>query len=522
MSSQRPVSAKGGLSLTSREGYLFDPSSEAWRLSRDEVLSLRWTGSVMTHELRNTLSQVLTHYAVNYSASYTRNLGDKFAMLLKSTHANTGKVRRIRSLDLINYRSALGKNDEWLLAILGGPLRKWMDLGLPHIDDSIRDLLDGWSFKGAPKGEAIRTQCPIKGALTDIEYESLDCALLDAFDRDELDLNRFALAKLFMGTGRRGCQLGDLKHKDLLLVRSDDGLQEFVLNVPRRKQQNTPWRTKFKPVALTPEMGRIVKALIESNIRRARELSPNLPIKALEAFPLFAWWSKVEEELEEGSGSFLSAVQGEALHCRTEKLRYELQRAVAGVNAISERTGQPIHIFPTRLRRTVATRAVREGYGVLVVAEILDHNDTQNAGVYTENVPEHVDAINAAVAMELAPLAQAFCGVLVDCEADAIRGDDSTSRIRTNEGNAAGTCGHYGFCGALAPIACYTCRHFQPWLDGPHQEVLDSLLQERSRVVSLTRDNVVAGINDRTIFAVAEVIHRCQLRRVELEGVENA
>lgn len=221
----------------------------------------------MTQEMRETLCRVLAHYAVNYSASYTRNLGDKFALFFRATHANTGKVRRIRSLDLINYRSTLGRNDEWLLAILGGPLRKWMDLGLPRVDEGVRDLLDGWSFKGAPKGEAIRTQCPIKGALTDIEYESLQCALVDAFDLDELDLDRFALTMLFMVTGRRGCQLGDLKHKDLLLVRSDDGLQEFVLNVPRRKQQNTPWRTKFKPVALTPEIGKIVKTLMESNIR---------------------------------------------------------------------------------------------------------------------------------------------------------------------------------------------------------------------------------------------------------------
>jgi hypothetical protein len=522
MSSVRPVSPHLRLSATSREGYPFEPASEAWRLSRDEVLSLRWAESVMSRELRETLTQVLAHYAVNYSASYTRNLGDKFAIFFKSTHASMGKVHRIRSLDLINYRSALGKHDEWLLGILGGPLRKWMDLGLPYIDEGVRDLLDGWSFKAAPKGEAIRTQCPIKGALTDIEYAALQCALLDAFDLDELDLDRFALTMLFMATGRRGCQLGDLKHKDLLLVRSDDGLQEFVLNVPRRKQQNTPWRTKFKPVALTPEIGRVVKALMESNIRRARELAPRLPPKALEEFPLFAWWPRAKEELEEGSPSVLSALKGEALHCRTDKLRYELQRAVASVNAVSERTGQRIHIFPTRLRRTVATRAVREGYGVLVVAELLDHNDTQNAGVYTENVPEHVDAINAAVAMELAPLAQAFCGMLVDREADAVRGGDPTSRIRTTEGAAAGTCGHYGFCGALAPIACYTCRHFQPWLDGPHDEVLDSLLKERSRIAELTRDDAMAAINDRTILAVAEVIHRCQLRRVELDGEAHA
>lgn len=74
----------------------------------------------------------------------------------------------------------------------------------------------------------------------------------------------------------------------------------------------------------------------------------------------------------------------------------------------------------------------------------------------------------------------------------------------------------YGFCGALAPIACYTCKSFQPWLDGPHQEVMDGLLEERQRIRQLTRDESMVAINDRTIVAVAEVIRRCEERRSEL------
>jgi hypothetical protein len=92
---------------------------------------------------------------------------------------------------------------------------------------------------------------------------------------------------------------------------------------------------------------------------------------------------------------------------------------------------------------------------------LLNRSDDQNARVYTENVPEHVNAINEAIARQLAPLAQAFAGVLVDQEADAIRGKDRASRVRADSGNGTGSCGHFGFCGALAPIACYTCKHFQ-------------------------------------------------------------
>ena len=121
----------------------------------------------------------------------------------------------------------------------------------------------------------------------------------------------------------------------------------------------------------------------------------------------------------------------------------------------------------------------------------------------------------SARARTLAPLAQAFAGVLVNTEAVAKRGDDRTSRIRTDAGDGAGTCGHYGFCGALAPVACYTCRHFQPWLDGPHEEVHETLITERDRVVKMTQDKAIAAVNDRTIYAVTEVILRCEKRRIE-------
>jgi hypothetical protein len=87
--------------------------------------------------------------------------------------------------------------------------------------------------------------------------------------------------------------------------------------------------------------------------------------------------------------------------------------------------------------------------------------------------------------------------------------------VRCESGNV-GTCGHYGFCGALAPIACYTCRNFQPWLDGPHEDVLNSLMTERERVLQITRDQTIASVNDRTILAVTQVIQVCEKRRATL------
>lgn len=124
--------------------------------------------------------------------------------------------------------------------------------------------------------------------------------------------------------------------------------------------------------------------------------------------------------------------------------------------------------------------------------------------------------LDEAVGFQLAPYAQAFVGVLVDSERDAHRGDDPTSRIRTEMGQGVGSCGEHGFCGANVPIPCYTCMHFQPWLNGPHNEVYKGLLNEREWVKEITGDIQIAAVLDRSIIAVADVIMRCAKRREEL------
>ena len=181
----------------------------------------------------------------------------------------------------------------------------------------------------------------------------------------------------------------------------------------------------------------------------------------------------------------------------------------------SERTGDLLNISSNRFRYTTGTRAAREGFGEMVIAELLDHSDTQNAGVYIENIPVHVESLDKAVGHQLARYAQAFAGVLVDAETNAKRGNDLSSRIKI-DGESIGTCGSYGFCGANVPIPCYTCMHFQPWLDGPHEIVYEELINERQRLLNVTGDKQIAAINDRSIIAVADVIKRCQIRREEI------
>jgi integrase len=502
--------------VTSLNGYTFDPTSRTWQISRDNLICLSWIDDFLSPRLQASYLCVLTHYARTYSGGYVTNLNGSFRRFSQFTFSNCGLIDRISADDLINYRVALEREYEWYLGSMRGLLKSWERLGYSGVDQGVVSLLYSWRLRGNIKGRAVQILCPENGPLSDFEFEALHQILADAFESGNIVLEDFVLVQLLTATGRRPAQIGDLKAKDLIEATSGDGLREFILNVPRRKQQGTHWRKSFKPFALSPEIGFAVKGLIEQNRIQILSQCSDLCVTLLDELPVFPAWIALNKQAETESQLSIKAILlTQQCHRSTHDLRSQLNEIISMLAVPSERTEGNLRIFPTRLRRTMATRAAREGFGELVIAELLDHTDTQNARVYTENVPEHVDAINEAVARQLAPLAQAFSGVLVDREADARRGDDLSSRIRSESGHV-GTCGHYGFCGALAPIACYTCRNFQPWLGGPHEDVLHSLVAEREKIIQVTNDKTMAAINDRTILAVTQVVQCCEARREDL------
>lgn len=504
----------------SRGGYEFDPASDQWRLSRDVTLSLKWTYAFLGEPLLSGFRWALARYAREYAAGSTSRISWNFKLLVEhACHVceSDAVLHHITPAAVLSYRSSLGSSKEHHLGGLVAFFKRWVAWEEPGLGEEVTRIFRGMRLRGMKKGVAVALCDPHKGPLSELEYEALHLALVDGFESGELALPDYALALLLLVTGRRPSQIGDLRCGDLVEAVTAEGATVYVLNVPRKKQKGKNLREEFRPVALTVENGAVVKALINEVQRIWLKLGGNP--SASRHLPIFPKWlvlraSVIVHDAEE---QLRVAKNTDIFHIPRVLISNRLTKLVKKLKIQSERTGSALHVFPLRLRRTLGTRIAREtGYGTVPIAEALDHSDTQHVKVYTENVPESVDAINAALAFQLAPLAQAFAGMIVDDESEAIRGDDLTSRVRTGDGKGAGTCGHYGFCGALAPIACYTCKAFQPWLDGPHEEVLNSLLSKREQVAEQTKDEVIAATNDRTIIAVAEVIKLCDQRRKEL------
>lgn len=382
------------------------------------------------------------------------------------------------------------------------------DRHLRQFSRDVAEKLDNLRIGGNEKGRAVRTQDPLQGAFDQLEFIALTTRLRSLETSRTLNLQERVLLWLSIACGCNPLAYALLReedHKPLLERGTEKTYHRF--DVPRIKKGAEDFRNAFHPVMLNAEIGGWVAKLIEENRKR----------RAIDGWPdgcahAFFVRSAPRKELLGGPRHEY------AMHVAPEEIAAMLKRAVDKLGVISHRTGKPLHVNPRRFRRTFATRAVEEGASPVELAVLLDHTDLQNVGVYFETRSSQVARLDAALATVLGPIADAFMGRLVGSEADAVNGDDPAKRIpwfRRVPGRAPERAGNLGTCGSgpcslFAPVSCYTCDKFQPWRDGPHREMLDWLCAERERKEKEGLDPQIVQIHDATIFAVAEVVRRCE------------
>ncbi|MBP1625922.1 MAG: integrase [Holophagaceae bacterium] len=483
---------------SSRDGIEWNPRDQIWRfsgLSKNHLFNFDHLSSISTENIITSLKFLLTYYICNYSMNHSDNGFGRICALISHAHRINNKKIDTISLEMaVAYRVTLDRRKEWYLGSMRGFLKKWIDLRLPGLDPKVVVWLDEIHLKGNIKGEAVTTLDPATGAFSTIEYQGIITALNNQFAKGAIELEDYILVWLFMALGTRAINLAALKIKDFGKVNTSDGITSYLIQVPRAKQRGKLPRSEFKARKLISELGILLDNYAQSVRMKWGHLMANS-----DELPLFV---KSNDSV---------AFEGLKHHYNSNDIAIRLRSIFDILGVKSERTNGPLHITTKRFRYTIGTRAAAEGASELVIAELLDHSDTQNVGVYLETVPEILDRIDKAMAIHLAPMAQAFAGQLINDESQAKRGGDPRSRIVGPEApkRPVGNCGSFGFCGAAAPIACYTCRNFQPWRDGPHAEVLKSLIAERERVLAETGDARIAYVNDRTILACAEVVRMC-------------
>lgn len=502
MIKNKPKSKSKARLETSKDGYPFDPTSDYWILNKD--VSISFQNEILSID-KNTLyglKKSLSRYASELSAKHTLNMYHRFQRMIRDTNHTT-----ISTNTILNWRSMLDSTNEWYLGSLRGFLISWHEFGYDGISEEVVNLLESMTLKCNPRGVSVRNRCPYTGALTQNEQISFYNEVNRLFAKDMISLTSFTYVSILQATARRTVQVRQLQYQDLIKekdIKADTF--NYYLNIPRSKQRSGSFRKEFKKLAITEELYlTILNLLIRSEEKLKIDYKIILTNEERQKLPLFIDWNSIQKLCKGNSNN----IGKEITHCSTSQLNIALKKVAELQVAISERTGDIIQISARRFRRTRGTNLGRQGVGAHIIAEALDHSDTQSAGIYIENTADTVAYIDEAVGKELAPFALAFKGKIIKSLSESERGSDPRARIPNSENEEIGACGTHDFC-VKGYESCYLCEKFRPLLDAPHEKFLTSLYNEKSLRMKATNSVEYASTKDTLILAVEWVVQECK------------
>ncbi|MCG7400578.1 site-specific integrase [Caballeronia zhejiangensis] len=487
-------------SLRTIDGYIFDPTPDRWVVATaagPASFNFRNLPGA-SGKLRDGIKDACAALLQSISPSRVTQALSAYRVFIRflAGGPDGNEIDEIDVDDLLRFGESLNKRQRYQLRRLKEQLILWAGTGAYGLTGDLQRLLPKLATETHEVGAAVRTMDPDAGPLTDLEYDGVVAAMRKGFATGEYQLADYTLMVLALTLGARPLQLASIKVKDMTESKRQDGTSVFILQVTRLKQgQGVRPRTLFRPRKLASGIGELVRS--QCNAAKAWAIENGI---APEESPLFP-------SLDTKRRSAQLSQIGLAGHYSGKDLGGKLSRLLNKLHVTSHRTGRPLDLFQTRLRRTFGTRAAAEGLSAPVIADLMDHSWVDSSLVYIETRPVMMERIDKAMALKIAPIAQAFAGTLVP------RDDVATSKVihfaSQNALERVGGCGKFAYCGLAAPLACYTCSYFNPWVDAPHEVLLDQLLVEREELKQMT-DLRHASVNDRTILAVADVVARCR------------
>ncbi|MDP5130099.1 MAG: site-specific integrase [Paraglaciecola sp.] len=504
----------------SKANYEFDVFEDFWKLNASFGLNFKTLSSFnLNKKFSDNFRLLLADYACEFSSGYVDNI-----YLFCRDLFSFGVVNNIKEENVINFKASLTDKTEYKLGFIRAFLIAWHEKGLSGVDKKVVLLLESMKIKGNQKGKAVTTGCPHSGAYSFEEQVAFINWYVNSFTQKIISLEEYAFIMGLQRTGARPIQLSYLYYGDLV-VRKQGSIEHYDINLPNAKKRNEGIRESFQyKKDVSEDLMLVFVAQAEQSIKKIQQyFSIKLTDNDKKIIPVFLR----EEELK-GLSNFdafltLSKSNPDFFCIRDYEINNMMKRLAKVCQLKTSRiivNGEPgdLHISPRRFRYTHATNMAINGASVFAIAEELGHSDTQNVKVYTEFKEEIADRIDTALESSLIPMAQAFTGMLVDSQKDAIRANDPRSFINNDNGNSVGNCGKFGFCGN-GTIHCYTCNKFQPWVYAPHKEVLASVLSELELKRQMGASEFVLHSHNRSIDAIKVVIMKCDARKEELINI---
>jgi integrase len=372
-----------------------------------------------------------------------------------------------------------------------------------------------------PSGSNVRSDDESEGWLTDEEYHAINDTIWSDFESGINSLWNTTASLLCAQYGRRPIQLAHLKIKDLKQITKIERNIEFP---GAKDQESEGFRlSKFEIHPIGDHLWELCQRLAAESIYEFEKLLGPLPYDSRQELPLFYPRSGLADRLDivnKIDGNSLERCASRFFHTRAKRMSTVLRRST-GTPVWSIRTNDFIVENAYRFRYTRARQLARLGVPRATLSFWLGHERHESLDAYYDDPAERSRVLNDGISNIMAPLAQAFRGRFIRNQNEATRASDASSLIELdgNDNFAVGNCGSEGFCTASVPIPCYRCTKFEPWLDGPHEEVLARLLErqdeENKTPLPGSGRRILTPLQlDRDIQAVLTVINQCDKIRL--------
>jgi integrase len=324
---------------------------------------------------------------------------------------------------------------------------------------------------GNAKGHHVRFRHPVKGPFSPDELFQIRNALQAQRGKDQ---DR-ALVMLHLELGLNPYASIQLTNADLKCHETPQ-LIVYQIDVPRIKKRTIHREVKRRPISET--LGRLLERLQQG-------------------------------EAEDRLLHWLSSAAPERAITRA------MHRFVKAAGIVSPHTQMLLNMTPRRFRTSLATHMAAQGASRFHIAEILDHTDLQSVDVYTQTVSSIADLMAAATDPLVQPLVRRFLGKIAD-EAFATASQEAPLPqvpalaphlpLPLLNAGGIGLCGRKdGLCRLLPPLSCYLCPCFVASRQGPHQEMLNSLLAFLQHGEELADERMKRQLDD-VCLAIREVL----------------
>ena len=282
----------------------------------------------------------------------------------------------------------------------------------------------------------------------------------------------YCLWKLLVSEGLRPSQLRLLHCEDVKIL--GDGVE---LSVPIVKQKGTPARELMIETTLSDGVGKAVLKQIDF----IKEVTG---CTSLKGYPLFC--------IRKNHNYLIAKKEYMAINAQIK-----ITKSLIQSDELAD-----LELFSRRLKHTKLTHISRHTNDRNILARAGYQTSSISLLHYIDVTEEEFTNFEQKLASQYQILSDGFTGKLINKPLDI---DEDSVIYSTNVEDEVGDCQIRG-CEAFAPISCYACEKFNPFIEGDHESVLKFLLRKKNKRIEMGLPVDIIERDDHLISNVKAVI----------------